>query len=88
MIVDAYTHILPAAYQALLEKKIADRDMSLNSARYAQTIPTLVDLEARFRVMDDFDEYIQVVSVASPPAHSIAPRAVRVLAYPPAPCAT
>ncbi len=69
MIVDAYTHILPTRYQALLEKKITDRDMSLNSARYAQTIPTLVDLEARFRVMDDFGEYIQVISVASPPAH-------------------
>ena len=76
MIVDAYTHILPAAYQAMLEKKITDRDISLNSARYAQAIPTLVDLEARFRVMDDFDEYIQVVSVASPPVHSIAPPAV------------
>jgi len=76
MIVDAYTHILPAGYQAMLEKKITGRDMSLNSARYAQTVPTLVDLEARFRVMDDFDEYIQVISVASPPVYSIAPPAV------------
>ncbi len=76
MIVDAYTHILPAGYQAMLGKKITDRDMSLNSARYAQTIPTLVDLEARFRVMDEFEDYIQVISVASPPAHSIAPPAV------------
>jgi predicted TIM-barrel fold metal-dependent hydrolase len=73
MIVDAYTHILPAAYQSMLEKKVTNRDMSLNSARYAQTVPTLVDLEARFRVMDGFDAYIQVVSVASPPIHSIAP---------------
>ena len=72
MIVDAYTHILPAGYQSMLEKKITNRDISLNSARYAQTIPTLVNLEARFRVMDDTDEYIQVVSVASPPIHSIA----------------
>jgi predicted TIM-barrel fold metal-dependent hydrolase len=73
MIVDAYTHILPAGYQSMLEKKITNRDMSLNSARYAQTVPTLVDLDARFRVMDGFDEYIQVISVASPPIHSIAP---------------
>jgi aminocarboxymuconate-semialdehyde decarboxylase len=73
MIVDAYTHILPAGYQSMLEKKITNRDMSLNSARYAQTVPTLMDLEARFRVMDGFDAYIQVISVASPPIHSIAP---------------
>ncbi|NIN65125.1 MAG: amidohydrolase, partial [Anaerolineae bacterium] len=67
MIIDAYTHILPQKYQAGLEKKVTDRDGSLNSVRYAQTIPTLVDVEARFRVMDGFDDYIQVVSVASPP---------------------
>ncbi len=73
MIVDAYTHILPAGYQSMLEKKIPNRDISLNSARYAQAIPTLMNLEARFRVMDDTDEYIQVVSVASPPIYSIAP---------------
>ena len=72
MIVDAYTHILPARYQSMLEKKITNRDISLNSARYAQTVPTLVDLDARFRVMDCFDENIQVISVASPPIHSIA----------------
>lgn len=73
MIVDVYTHILPAGYQSMLEKKITNRDMSLNSARYAQTVPTLVDLEARFRLMDRFEGYIQVVSVASPPIYSIAP---------------
>ena len=73
MIVDAYTHILPAKYQAELEAKVIDRDMSLNSARYAQTIPTLMDLDARFKVMDAFDDYIQVISIASPPIYSIAP---------------
>ena len=72
MIVDVYCHILPAGYQSMLEKKITNRDMSLNSARYAQTVPTLVDLETRFRVMDEADEYIQVISVASPPVYSIA----------------
>jgi len=78
MIIDAYTHILPPKYQAALEKKVTDRDMTLNSARYAKLIPTLVDIEARFRVMDVFDDYMQVISVASPPVHSIAPPKVAV----------
>jgi aminocarboxymuconate-semialdehyde decarboxylase len=73
MIIDAYTHILPKKYQTGLEKKISDRDPNLNSVRYAKTIPTLVDLDARFRLMDEFDGYIQVVSIASPPIYSIAP---------------
>lgn len=71
MIIDAYTHILPKKYQESLEKKVTKRDGALNSARYASSIPTLVDLDARLRVMDAFGDYIQVVSVASPPIYSI-----------------
>jgi predicted TIM-barrel fold metal-dependent hydrolase len=78
MIVDAYTHILPRKYQQGLEQKVPGRDASLNSARYAAMIPTLMDLEARFRVMDAFGDYTQVISVASPPIHAIAPPAVAV----------
>jgi len=78
MIVDAYTHILPKKYQEGLEKKVTNRDMSLNSTQYAKNVPTLLDLEARFRVMDAFEDYIQVISVASPPIYSIAPREVAV----------
>jgi predicted TIM-barrel fold metal-dependent hydrolase len=72
MLIDAYTHILPKLYQQNLEKKVTDRDLSLNSARYARAVPTLVDLDARFRVMDAFGDYIQVISIASPPIYSIA----------------
>jgi uncharacterized protein len=72
MLVDAYTHILPKKYQAELEKRVNGRDERLNTARYAQMIPTLLDLEARFRIMDDFGDYIQVVSVAAPAIYNIA----------------
>lgn len=73
MIIDAYTHILPARYQQELEKKVTERDPTLNTSRYAKNIPSLVDLEARFKMMDAFDEYIQVISVAAPPVHSLVP---------------
>jgi len=73
MIIDVYNHILPRRYQETLEKKVKDRDMNLPSSNWARTVPTLLDLEARFRIMDAFDEYIQVLTVASPPAYSIAP---------------
>lgn len=73
MIIDAYTHILPRKYQAGVEQKVTGRDMKLNTARYAQSVPTLVDLDLRFRIMDDFDDYIQVISIASPPIYAIAP---------------
>jgi len=78
MIIDTYTHILPKKYQNGLEKKIISRDITLNSVRYATAVPTLVDLEARFRIMDDYEDYIQVISIASPPIYSIAPPKVAV----------
>src|SRR2546428_2955049 len=36
-------------------------------------IPTLVDLDARFRVLDQFDDYAQVLSLALPPIEAVAP---------------
>jgi predicted TIM-barrel fold metal-dependent hydrolase len=73
MIIDAYNHILPKKYQETLEKKAPDRDTTLPSSNWSKTVTPLLDLEARFRVMDAFDEYIQVITVAAPPAYSIAP---------------
>ena len=78
MIIDAYTHILPKKYQENLERLVGQRDQRLNTARYAQLVPTLGDLDARFRLMDKFDGYIQVISIASPHIYEIAPPAVAV----------
>jgi len=72
MIIDVYNHILPKKYQETLEKKVTGRESSLPSSNWAKTYPTLIDLEARFRIMDAFDEYIQVITIASPPTYSIA----------------
>jgi len=78
MIIDVYNHLLPKRYQETLEKKITGRDKNLPSANWSRTIPTLMDLEARFRIMDAFDDYIQVISIASPPTYAIAPPAVAI----------
>jgi predicted TIM-barrel fold metal-dependent hydrolase len=73
MIIDSYTHILPKKYQESLDKKVTGRDPRLSTVRYAQTVSSLLDLDARFKVMDAFGEYLQVISVASPPIYDIAP---------------
>jgi predicted TIM-barrel fold metal-dependent hydrolase len=70
--IDVYCHILPARYQAILEKKVTGRDQRLNTSRYAQSVPTLVDLDLRFQIMDRFDGYAQVLSLASPAPYEIA----------------
>jgi len=73
MIIDAYTHILPKKYQESLEKKVTGRDPALSTVRYSKIVSSLLDLDVRFKVMDAFGDYIQVISVASPPIYDIAP---------------
>ena len=72
MIIDVYNHILPKKYQETVDKKVSGRDPNLASVRYPETVYTLMDLDARFRIMDDFEGYIQVLSIAAPPSYSIA----------------
>jgi len=70
--IDAYCHILPKKYRLAVDKILAKRDPSLNTSRYARSVPILTDLEARFRLMDRFPGYMQVLTIASPSISDIA----------------
>ena len=70
--IDAFNHILPKKYQTVLEQKVPNRDMSSNLSRYAETVPTLLDLDARFRLMDSVEGYMQVLTLAAPTVESVA----------------
>jgi aminocarboxymuconate-semialdehyde decarboxylase len=64
MKIDIFPHIFPRPFY--------DQMLSLSErAAYMQKrmreIPVLVDLELRFRIMDQFPEYKQVLTLASPP---------------------
>ena len=71
--IDTYCHILPRKYQEALDRLLPSRDPALNTSRYAQSVPTLLDLDARFRLMDRFQDYVQVLTVAAPSVTKIAP---------------
>ena len=58
MKIDIYTHIVPEKYKAALAKKAPHLESHL--AR----VPTLFDLGHRFRVMDEFKDVKQVVTLA------------------------
>ena len=65
MKIDAFTHIFPQAYWERMVRALPDgRDMH----KRVRAIPSIVDLEARFRIMDAFgDDYRQVLTLGSPP---------------------
>jgi predicted TIM-barrel fold metal-dependent hydrolase len=66
---DVFNHIYPKPYFDLMMKVAPDyKDIG----KRMRNIPMLIDLEVRFRVMDAFDGYQQVLSIATPPIEAYA----------------
>ena len=65
MKIDAFTHFFPKAFwDRMLQVAPNGRDMH----KRVRAIPSIVDLDARFRIMDVFgDEYQQILTLPSPP---------------------
>lgn len=65
MKIDAFTHIFPRAYWERMLRALPDgRDMH----KRVRAIPSIVDLDARWRTMDGFGEdYRRVLTLGSPP---------------------
>jgi uncharacterized protein len=71
MKIDAYTHILPAAYAERLSG-MGDTPASRNIRNRIAGIPSLVDLDVRLRQLEEFgDDYRQVISLPAPSIEDI-----------------
>ncbi|UCE31844.1 MAG: amidohydrolase family protein [Burkholderiales bacterium] len=69
MKIDVFNHILPMPYFELMTKLAPEhKDMG----KRVSEIPYLVDLDLRFKVMDRFGDYRQILSMASPPPEVVA----------------
>ena len=67
MIVDAYTHIIPAAAGQAFERL----STNFSLARRISSIPELHDLDLRFRAMDALGDYRQIISLPNPPIEAV-----------------
>jgi len=62
--IDIFNHIWPEAYY----KKVQEVAPHLKDmGRRVKSVPMITELDERFRVMDLFDDYHQVLSLSSPP---------------------
>jgi uncharacterized protein len=68
MIIDAYTHILPAAFTAALERT----GTRFGLVKRLMQVRELHDLDRRFRTMDALGDYRQIVSLPNPPIEAFA----------------
>jgi len=69
MKIDIFPHILPARYKEALYK-VAPPGFHLQNV--IDSIPTLFDLEYRFRIMDKYEGLVQVLTLSSPPVEQVA----------------
>jgi len=67
--IDLFCHILPPAYFARMTE-ISGRGAYMQ--KRIREIPVMVDLDLRFRMMDRFGDYVQVLSLAAPPIEALA----------------
>jgi len=68
MKIDIFPHILPIKYKEALYK-MAPPGFYIQDV--IETLPTLFDLEHRFRIMDKFEGLMQVLTLSAPPIEQI-----------------
>ena len=82
--IDAFCHILPPKYEEARWARATSKDFASDSPAHIEYVRTgrkgpnyevLTSLDARFRLMDEFEGYRQVISLAGPPPEHIAPDA-------------
>jgi predicted TIM-barrel fold metal-dependent hydrolase len=62
--IDIFTHIFPERYVSRMQEVAPGwKDVG----KRVRGIPMLVDLDVRFRVMDTYEDYQQILSIATPP---------------------
>ena len=83
-VIDAVCHILPPKYDAARWALAGSKDFASSSPAHLQYLRTgrkppnyegLTNLDARFRMMDEFDGYRQIICLASPSPDHVAPGA-------------
>jgi aminocarboxymuconate-semialdehyde decarboxylase len=83
-VIDAFCHILPPKYEENRWALSGSKDWAAGSPAHLQYVRTgrkapnyegLTNLDARFRMMDQFPGYRQVISLAGPPPEHVAPGA-------------
>ena len=62
MKIDLFTHFIPAEFS----RYITGTELGRNVAPRWQQIATLVDIDAHLQLMDEFDDYVQIPSLANP----------------------
>jgi len=62
--IDIFNHLFPKFF---FDKMIEVAPNQKDIGKRVRSVPVIVDLEKRFRVMDQFEDYVQVICLPNPP---------------------
>ena len=69
MKIDAFCHVLPRPYYDRLQRISSER--AANLLKRTAPIRSLYDVDERLRVIDPFEDYVQIISLAAPPIEAL-----------------
>jgi predicted TIM-barrel fold metal-dependent hydrolase len=67
--IDAFCHVLPRPYYDRLQRISSDR--AANLLKRTAPIRSLYDVDERLRVIEPFEDYAQIISLAAPPIEAL-----------------
>lgn len=70
MKIDAFCHVMPEEYFKRLFE-LPETEHSVNLRTRVAKIPALRDMDVRFRQMDEFGDYRQIINITAPPLEDI-----------------
>lgn len=68
MKVDIFTHFAPPKYYKALAKKVPKNSYMMLPL---EVTPAINDIESRLRILDRYDDYVQVLTLAGPPLDAV-----------------
>jgi len=68
MKIDIFPHIFPKGFY---DRMLSVSSRSAYMQKRVREIPVLTDVETRFRIMDRYSEYVQVLTLCSPPIEAL-----------------
>jgi predicted TIM-barrel fold metal-dependent hydrolase len=68
--IDIFNHIFPKSFYDKMVKTVSG---GAHMQKRVRNIPCIVDLDERFRIMDKFKEYVQIISIPNPPIEVLGP---------------
>jgi len=69
MKIDIFTHIVPTGFAEAIKRIVPDSPAAKHIDSVIRQVPTMSDLDERFRIMDKYPDYAQVLTIGS--AHEV-----------------